>query len=117
MKKALLVILGLCILIVMQNCSGSKKVNKSKEPAVVSFEKDVMPIMQARCTPCHFPPDGRKKPLNTYDAVKADIGDIIARVKMAPTANGFMPWKNKKPALSDTMINVLEQWQKQNMPQ
>ncbi|MEI9957682.1 MAG: hypothetical protein WDM90_15595 [Ferruginibacter sp.] len=116
MKKALIVTLCIATLVILQNCGSSKKINKVKEP-VVSFEKDVMPILQARCTPCHFPPDGRKKPLNTYDAVKGNIADIIARVKLPKTDNGFMPWKGKKPALSDTMINVLEQWQKQNMPQ
>jgi len=116
MKKTLIVILSIVALVILQNCGSSKKMNKAKEPAV-SFEKDVMPILQTRCTPCHFPPGGRKKPLNTYDAVKANIVDVITRVKLSPTANGFMPWQGKKPALSDTMINTLEQWQKQNFPQ
>jgi len=116
MKKALILTTCICALVILQNCGSSKKVNKAKGPTV-SFEKDIMPIMQSRCTPCHFPPDGRKKPLNTYDAVKANITDIIARVKLPQSDNGFMPWKNKKPALSDSMINVLVEWQKQNMPQ
>jgi len=115
MKKTVVIVLSICALVVLQNCGSSK--NVTKKPMAVSFEKDVVPIMQARCTPCHFPPDGRKKPLNTYDAVKANISDIIARVKMPQSDNGFMPWKSKKPALSDTMINVLVEWQKQNMPQ
>ena len=115
MKKTVLIMLGICALAVLQNCNSSKKA--TKKPIPVSFQKDVLPIMQASCTPCHFPPEGRKKPLNTYDAVKANIDDIIARVKLPQSDNKFMPWKNKKPALTDSMINVLVEWQKQSMPQ
>ncbi|MGC4100655.1 hypothetical protein [Ferruginibacter sp.] len=115
MKKAIIIITGICSIIILQNCSNSKKAGKT--PVVVSFEKDVMPIMQARCTPCHFPPEGRKKPLNNYETVKAGIADVIARVKLPQEANGFMPFKNKKPPLSDSLINVLVQWQQQGMPQ
>jgi len=117
MKKTVLVMLSICALTVLQNCGSSKKATAAKKPMVVSYEKDVLPIMQASCTPCHFPPDGRKKPLNTFDAVKANISDIIARVKLPQSDNGFMPWKGKKPALSDSMISVLVEWQKQNTPQ
>ena len=116
MKKTVLVMLCICSLAVLQNCGSSKKASKSTVVAV-SFDKDVMPILQARCTPCHFPPDGRKKPLNTYDAVKTNIADMIARVKLPHNDKGFMPWQGKKPALSDSMINVMVEWQKQNMPQ
>lgn len=115
MKKIAIVVLSISALIALQNCSGSKKA--AKAPAVVSFDKDVMPIMQSRCTPCHFPPEGRKQALNTYDAVKANITEIIARVKLPQTDNKFMPFKNKKPALNDSLVSILEQWQKQNMPQ
>jgi hypothetical protein len=115
MKKILILILSFCSLAIMQNCSSGKKASKSV--VVVSFAKDVLPIMQASCTPCHFPPDGRKQPLNTYDAVKNNFTDIVARVKLPQNDDRFMPFKNKKPALSDSLINVLEQWQKQNMPQ
>ncbi len=115
MKKILIILLCCSGIIALQNCSSSKKANKA--PAIVSFEKDVMPILQASCTPCHFPPEGRKEPLNTYDAVKKNFMNMIARVKLPQTDNKFMPFKNKKPALSDSLINVLEQWDKQNMPQ
>lgn len=115
MKKIALIVLAVCPLIVLQNCNNSKKI--AKAPTVVSYNKDVIPIMQARCTPCHFPPEGRKQALNTYADVKANIAEIIARVKLPQSDNKFMPWKNKKPALSDSLINVLVEWQKQNMPE
>ena len=113
MKKIIVVVVGLFSLVVMQNCSSSKKL---KAPPVVSFDKDVVPILQARCTPCHFPPNGNKEPLNTYDAVKKNFANVIMRVKLSPTDGKFMPWKGKKPALNDSLINVLAQWAVQNMP-
>jgi len=116
MKKILLIMLSFCTIVLIQNCSNTKKTAVAKV-AVVSFGKNVLPILQSRCTPCHFPPEGRKQALNTYDDAKANISEMIARVKLPQEANGFMPWKNKKPALSDSMINVLVEWQKQNMPQ
>jgi hypothetical protein len=115
MKKIILIVFATGSLIVLQNCNSSKKIAKS--PAVFSYSKDIVPIMQASCTPCHFPPEGRKQALNTYADVKANIAEIINRVKLPQTDNKFMPWKNKKPALSDSLINVLSEWQKQNMPE
>ncbi|MBS1509538.1 MAG: hypothetical protein JST86_01760 [Bacteroidetes bacterium] len=114
MKKMILVIAGICSIALLQFCNSSKKITKATP---LSFGKDILPIMQNSCTPCHFPPDGRKKPLNTYDAVKANIDDVIARVKLPVSANGFMPFKSKKPPLSDSLIHILEQWKAQNMPE
>ena len=116
MKKIILITAGFCSLMILQNCGSSKKATAAKTPEV-SFGKDVLPIMQARCTPCHFPPDGRKQALNTYADVKTNIAEIINRIKLPHTDDKFMPWKNKKPALSDSLINVFTEWQKQNMPE
>ena len=115
MKKMMIIMLGAGGLFILQNCSSSK--NMAKKEVVVSFEKDVMPMLKVSCTPCHFPPDGRKEPLNTYDAVKKNFADILTRVKLPATDNKFMPFKSKKPALSDSAINVLVKWQAQGMPQ
>jgi hypothetical protein len=131
-------ILGTAVLI-LQNCSGTKKAAAAKPasapvpvavtpvpvpvaptpavavPAAYTYKKNVAPIILASCAPCHFPPDGRKEPLNTYAAVKNQIGEIISRVKLPQTDGHFMPFRLKKPALSNDAINVLVQWQKQNM--
>ncbi len=115
MKKMFMAILLLCSIGLFQYCSSSKKAQKSL--TVVSYEKDVAPIMQTSCAPCHFPPDGKKEALNTYDAVKTHYDDLIARVKLPHDNKDFMPFKSKKPPLSDTAINLLEQWKIQGMPQ
>lgn len=113
MKQLLIVILCIGSVVLMQNCSSTKKAAAPN----LSFDKDILPVMQASCTPCHFPPDGKKEPLNTYDAVKKNIADIITRVKLPKDNPKYMPFKSKKPALSDSVISVLEKWQAQNMPQ
>lgn len=104
-------------LITLQNCGSSKKAASVPVVTTVSYEKDIAPIMQNSCAPCHFPPGGNKKALNTYDDVKGQVDDVIARVKLPQDDMKFMPFKNKKPALTDSMITVLEQWKSQNMPQ
>jgi hypothetical protein len=104
--------------VTLQNCGPSKKATTTAPVAATfSYQKDIVPIMQTSCTPCHFPPDGRKEPLNSYDAVKNHVADVIERVKLPQDNMKFMPFKNKKPALSDSLINVLVQWKNQNMPQ
>lgn len=97
--------------IVFQNCGSSKKA----ATAPPGYEKDVMGILQSSCSPCHFPPDGRKEPLNSYEAVSKHIDAVIERVKLPQDDIKFMPFKLKKPALTDSAINVLVQWKAQGM--
>jgi hypothetical protein len=80
-----------------------------------TYTKDIAPILQASCTPCHFPPDGRKEPLNSYATVKTHIGEVIERVKLAKDAKGFMPFMGKKPALTAAEITILETWKSGGM--
>jgi hypothetical protein len=117
MKKIMILAFSVIAILIFQNCSNTKKIATEKPVTVVSFDKDVLPMLKVSCTPCHFPPDGRKEPLNTYDGVKKKIIDIIARVKLPKDDVKYMPFKSKKPALSDSAINVLTAWQQQNMPQ
>ena len=114
MKKLMVVLICMSAVFILQNCSSSKKAAKAKE-VVYSYDKDVAPILQASCTPCHFPPDGKKEPLNNYEAVKKNIDNMILFTSLPTTDNRFMPWKSKKPPLSDSLKNVLVQWKNQNM--
>lgn len=98
---------------VLMSCWGSKKMTDG--PAV-SFQNDVYPIMEARCTPCHFPEKGKKLPLHTYDACRKNIRDIINRVTLPQDHRKFMPYKLKKEPLSDSMVIVLRQWKDQRFP-
>lgn len=119
MKKIKFLFFLIAIIVISIKCntaktSGMDTVPKEKS---LSFNADILPIMQTSCTPCHFPPEGRKKPLENYAHVKENIKDIIARVKLPKDNAQFMPFKNKKLALNDSLIAVLEKWEKQNMPE
>ena len=91
-------------------CSSSKKAAAPAAVAKINYQANIMSIVQANCTPCHFPDKGgRKKPLDTYAAVSAQIDDILRRVQMEPGQRGFMP--DRKPnKLAEADIKASQQW-------
>jgi len=93
-------------------CTGTKKAAASKQPKI-TYMADVAPLVSTHCTPCHFPPKGNKKPLNSYTAVKDEIDEVIERIQKNPADRGFMPMKH--PKLSDSTINVFVQWKATGM--
>ncbi|MEO5583071.1 MAG: hypothetical protein ABIR66_10280 [Saprospiraceae bacterium] len=117
--KIFLIFSLVLVSIVLMNCNSSKKTTampKAKAEPVVSWSNDVLPILKGSCTPCHFPETGKKKLLDTYDAAKTNIDDIISRIQLPTTDDKFMPFKSKKPPLNDSLINVFVLWKKQMMP-
>ena len=101
---------------VLAFCSTSKKTQHTTPNATkVTYLNNVQPIMAASCSPCHMPPEGKKKPLNSYAAVKSNIDDILTRVQKDPNEKGFMPARH--PKLSDSTILVLKQWQADGLPE
>lgn len=118
MKKQFLIITFLSFTL-LQFCTTTKKVTQQQAPATIttSYQKDISPIMQMHCTPCHFPEQGKKKMLDTYAATRDNFDDIITRVQLPADDIKFMPFKSKKPPLSDSLINVLKQWRREGMPE
>jgi hypothetical protein len=110
---------GLLVLIwMLPYCTTTKKAMSDKsEPATpaLTYANDIAPMMQVRCTPCHYPDTGKKKFLDTYQAVHDNIDDIIRRVALAPDDPDFMPFKSKKEPLSDSLIQVLRLWKETGM--
>jgi hypothetical protein len=104
MKKVVLFLLLVAVAI-FQFCTSSKKAAEANK---VTYTKHVQPIIQASCTPCHLPPQGRAKPLHTFETAKAEADDMIERIKRNPEEKGFMPAKHAK--LPDATIAVFEQW-------
>lgn len=112
----------------LQFCSSSKKMASNDAPppmpptppktaATVFYQRDVMPIMQVSCAPCHFPEKGKKLPLDSYVAVKQNIDAILYRVQLSPSESKFMPLDSKKPPFTPAQINLLKQWKKEGMSQ
>jgi len=110
-------ILSVLVLVVMTFtfCGGGKKAvaDQPKEVPKLTYEANVQPLITLKCSPCHIPPRGNKKAYVTYASVKEDIDDILTRVHLNPGERGFMPMRN--PKLSDSAINVLEQWKKDGL--
>lgn len=110
MKKMLTIMAAAICFITLQFCSSSKK-SAAKVPEVpkMTFTANVLPIIQAKCAPCHLAPEGKKKHYDSYDAAKAGIDSMIARVQLNPGDKGFMPFK-KTEKLHDSLIAVLVKW-------
>ena len=104
--KKIIFFLVICA-ISFQFCTSTKKVS-ANTPAGLTYVTNIQPTIVAYCSPCHIPPKGFKKALDTYDAAKTNIDDIISRIKLNPGERGFMPFKHDK--LSDSIINVFVQW-------
>ena len=118
MKKGLIIVCVLAGALALQFCSGSKAAmsgRKKMEVKTVSYSTDVAPIIESHCTPCHFPDGGKKKFLDTYAAVSNNIDDILHRVQLPGDSTHFMPFKHKKPALTDSLIQVLQVWKDTGM--
>src|SRR5210317_2165417 len=92
--KSLSFILMLFVLLTLQFCKttnvSTKKYDEIKGEPLISYNKDILPMMTQKCTPCHFPERGRKKMLDTYAATKMNIEDILYRVQLPVNHEDFM---------------------------
>ena len=98
-------------------CSSTKPAATAAAPKAeakpvvkkISYQDNVMALVETNCAPCHFPDKGgNKKPLNTYTAVSGQIDEVLRRIQLQPTERGFMP--RQKARLSDADINTIKQW-------
>ncbi len=110
--KKITTLLIICIAAFFQYCSSSKKASK---PVYIpmNYITNVQPTILANCSPCHIPPKGFKLALNTYDAAKTNIDDVIRRINLTPGERDFMPFKHNK--LNDSIINVFVRWKADGM--
>lgn len=83
---------------------------------MVSYATDIAPIITRSCSPCHFPAEGKKEPLNTYEAVKDHVSDILTRVQLPVTDMKYMPFKGKKAPLTEAEIQLMKDWVALKMP-
>lgn len=111
MKRAFLILVALFAFI-LQFCTSAYKV-KSGTNRKVTYAHNIQPIVMNSCSPCHIPPEGKKKAYHTYAAVKGDIDSIITRIKKNPNEKGFMPARH--PKLSDSTINIFVRWKNEGL--
>ncbi len=112
---------ALFAMVTLPNCKSTQKTATTTAApaadvvATVSYERDVLPIINNHCSPCHVNPGGRKVHLDNYDAAKSHIKDIIRMVKLDPSDHEFMPFKSKKAPLNAEQIATLEKWVAEGM--
>lgn len=106
MKKIVLFALLVASVAVFQFCSSSKKA--ASDTSKISYTRNVQPVIQANCSPCHIPPQGRARALNTFDAAKKNIDTILIAVNKNPEEKGFMPMRH--PKLPDSTISIFARW-------
>ena len=119
-KSTYLIVFVSCLILSFQNCKSTKDASVYKAKTTipnVTYKTHIQPIMVAKCTPCHYPKFGRKKMLNTYAAAKENITDILTRVQLQSEDIKFMPFKGKRPALTNQELELFKNWFQQNMPE
>jgi len=111
MKKTLFAI-TLLLVFVIAACSKKTAPGKTAEvPKVMSttYAVEILPLVQARCSPCHLPTKGgNKASFETYASAKTYGADMLVRVNLNPGQRGFMPFKH--PKLSEQEIAVFKKW-------
>jgi hypothetical protein len=117
-NKRLLAWLALApALLLLQHCKAPQTATADTASLTPrTYAEDIAPVMLQKCAPCHFPDQGRKKMLDTYEAVSANMQDIIDRVMLPADDIKFMPFKSKKPPLTPEELKAFQEWFAQGMP-
>jgi uncharacterized membrane protein len=100
--------------VIFEFCSSSKKAQKNTA-ASTTDTTNVQSIVATSCSPCHVGDGAKLKRLDSYDAVKSNIDDIVRRIQLNPTDKGFMPFKH--PKLPDSTIQVFVTWKNTGLMQ
>src|SRR5436305_10709624 len=58
----------------------------------ITFTKDIVPILQRSCQPCHRPDGVAPMPLVTYEQVRPWAREMKVRTSMGPHAGVMPPW-------------------------
>ena len=112
--KSLFTVITLVTLIVFVSCakkttSAGSTATETPKAKATSYTTDVLPLLQAKCSPCHFPSKGGNKAnFETYASASKFGSEMVTRVQKNPGERGFMPMRN--PKLSDTDIALLKKW-------
>jgi hypothetical protein len=114
MRKILIPVLFFAMVVIFEFCSSSKKAQKNTA-ASTTYTTNVQSIVATSCSPCHVGDGAKLKRLDSYDAVKSNIDDIVRRIQLNPTDKGFMPFKH--PKLPDSTIQVFVTWKNTGLMQ
>ena len=96
------------------SCSNNSTDDLTEPPAeIISYNKDIAPIISSNCIFCHTNPpvNGAPMSLSTYDNVKDAIKTrgLLDRISRAQGAPGMMP--NGGMKLPQSSIDKIIKWQ------
>lgn len=112
--KKIFIPVAIIVAMVFANCSSSKKSTATTPysgAVTVTYNTNVLPIVQSHCAPCHISGKGNKASLNEYAVAKEHLDDIIHRISLQEGKFGFMPKKHDR--LPDSLIQVFKDWREQ----
>lgn len=109
MKRLAFLLVAVSMIALFQFCGSAKKIKTAKAGEITTFETNVLPIIKAKCAPCHIPPVGTKKHLTDFAVVKEQADSILRRIQMNPGEKGFMPYR-KSERLPDSLVQVFVKW-------
>lgn len=112
MKKKLFV---LTLIAIAFFAACSKKASPGKTVVKsTTYTGNIVPLLQAKCTPCHLPSQGgRKADFENYVSAIKYGADMLARVSLNPGDRGFMPFKHDKLPVEE--IAIIKNWVDQGM--
>ncbi len=107
MKRISFVLLWITVVIF---AACSKKSNPAKVVVPkTSYSVDIVPLVQAKCTPCHLPTKaGRITNFENFENTKKYSEAILTRIQLNPGERGFMPFKQAK--LTAEEIAIFKKW-------
>jgi tetratricopeptide (TPR) repeat protein len=122
MRPLSLVFFILCIVAIGGCHQSDAPANKvAAEPAYVTFNRDVAPILFANCASCHRPGEAAPFSLLTYDDARrraSQIVEVTRRLIMPPwlpePSHGEFSGNRR---LSEQQIETIEKWVKAGAPQ
>src|SRR5437773_6747278 len=95
-------------------------------PGEITFTKDIAPILQRSCQPCHRPDGVAPMPLVTYEQVRPWAREMKMRTSLGPKAGVMPPWLVEKdigiqkfkndPSLTDAEIATIVKWADSGAP-
>jgi|ERR1041384_3294152 hypothetical protein len=128
MKRRTVLTAALCAMLLASAAGGQQKPKKrakdGKGSKTVSYKKDIVPILNTYCLPCHT--EDQMNPselyLDTYEDMmkggkhgkpiepgKADSSLMVMKLTPKPPFGDPMPLKRKTPVPEDT-LNILKKW-------
>lgn len=114
MFKSLFISLVLIAAII--SCAHHMSSSIAKAPLKVDahamFISDINAIIQAKCTPCHIPEKGGfKASFAGFDSAAKYVNESVTRVQLKQEDPHFMPFRSKRPALTEEEIRMFKAWQ------